>query len=102
MKTGIPMAVPWYPDESNYLAVLGMLPASERENPLAYDVFRSKLELLEKECQRGGSITRRVPIDAIALKAWCDANGHNVCRKTIGAFITFRMVSDIEQSTGKN
>ena len=47
MATGVPVAVPWYENESSYLAMRDMLPASERLDPFTFDVFMSRLKAME-------------------------------------------------------
>lgn len=78
-----PIAIPWYKCERDYLAVVAMLPASERQNPPAYDAFMAKIVKAEQEKQREGFVTVRVPIDAVTVKGWCDANNIGVCRNSL-------------------
>src|SRR5690348_1823218 len=83
---GTPVAIGWYETEDSYLAMLAMLPASERQNPFAYNVFRAQTIAGVEELKRRGLIPYRVPIDAAAVKAWCDANNKSVCRASLSTF----------------
>jgi hypothetical protein len=76
-----------YEDEKSYLAVRDMLPASERQDPFTYDVFTANVKSLEKESQRRGLITYRIPVNAATVKTWCEANNQPVCRQSVAAFI---------------
>jgi hypothetical protein len=101
MEKGSPAAIPWYEDEKSYIAVRDMLPASERQDPLAYDVFRAQLEAAEKATQRKGLITYRIPVDAATVKAWCKANNRPICRKSITIFISVVLEQRLRRS-GRN
>src|SRR5437870_5311754 len=85
---GTPAAIPWYETEESYTSVVAMLPASEAWEALSYDAFIEKVKGLEKQMKGQGLITYRVPIDGIAVKAWCETNNRPVCRETITAYIT--------------
>jgi hypothetical protein len=87
MSEMLPMAMPWYENESDFDAVCAMLPASERQDPIGYRAFRAKIEAYEKQFQRGGGLTSRIPVNAAAIKTWCEANDRQVCRESINLFI---------------
>jgi hypothetical protein len=80
------VALPWYESESDYLAVVAMLPADEGKDPITHAAFMAKIKAGEKNAQRAGIITVRVPINAITLKAWCDKNNLMVCRDAIAKY----------------
>jgi hypothetical protein len=86
-----PIALPWYESELDFNAVAAMLPASEREDAFSYHTFRANVERHEKELKGKGLIAHRVPIDAITLKGWCDANDLPVCRKSIAEYCTIAL-----------
>lgn len=87
IEKGAPFAVPWYENEQLYLTVRDMLPASERQDPFTYDRFISNIKDMEKNIQRQGGIPYRIPINAVTLKGWCDANNLQVCRKSITEYV---------------
>jgi hypothetical protein len=88
VKEVLTIAVPWYDDASEYADVVAMLPAAEGNDALSYYAFLAKIEGFEKQFQEKGLVTRRVPIQAVAVKAWCDARHKIVCRESINQFIT--------------
>lgn len=98
MEKGSPAAIPWYKDEKSYIAVRDMLPATERQDPLAYDVFTAQLEAAEKQMQRKGLITYRIPVDATAVKTWCKTNNRPICRESIAIFISVVLEQRLRQS----
>ena len=79
-------ALPWYKDEREYQAVQSMLPTGERDNAVTYDAFVIKIQAMENQQQRLGTITHRIPIQAVELKGWCDKNQLGVCRDSISKF----------------
>jgi hypothetical protein len=85
MEKGTPTGVPWY-SEAEFVALRAMLPASERKDPISYESFVSKIEQMEKAAQQRGCITRRIPIHAAAVKAWCDEKKLPVCRDSIAKY----------------
>ena len=85
-RKGNPIAVPWYETEESYLAVLSMLPAVERENATTYEAFIRQTKAIEDNIRRSGNIPYRIPVDATAIKAWCDANDSPMCGESIRAF----------------
>lgn len=87
METGASVAIPWYENEKSYAAVRDLHPAAERQNPISYDAFRAKMEHLEQKLKRDGTIPLRIPIEAIPLKRWCDANNLAICRKSVTTYI---------------
>lgn len=96
------MAVPWYENESDYLAVVAMLPASERQDPLTYRAFRAKIEAFEKDLQNKGMVTRRIPIKAVTVKTWCDAHNKQVCRQSLTDYITADLAFRLRDETRNN
>jgi hypothetical protein len=87
MNIGMPIGIPWYESEGDYLAVVAMLPAAEGQDPISYDAFRAKMVNAEQEKKREGFIPIRVPIDAVTLKGWVEANNLRVCRASIAEFV---------------
>ena len=87
MNAGTPFAIPWYESQADYLAIVAMLPATEGQDAISYDAFRANVERQEQEVKRRGLIPLRVPIDAVTLKGWVQANDLTVCRASIGEFI---------------
>lgn len=85
---GTPIAVPWY-DAESYAAIGAMLPASESNGSISFDAFLANTIRGEKQLKRDGFIPYRIPIDAAAVKAWCDANNKPVCRDSISAYAVF-------------
>jgi hypothetical protein len=88
--------------ESDFDAVVAMLPASERQDPISYHAFTAKIEAYEKQLQRDGAITARIPINTVAIKAWCDANNRKVCRESIGLFITAELAFRLRDGAKNN
>ena len=84
-QNGLTTSIPWY-DEENYFAVLSMLPESEREDAIPYPAFKATVEDSEKDLHRTGHVTHRVPIDAVALKHWCNKKGLQFTREAIGQY----------------
>jgi hypothetical protein len=101
MEKGSPIAIPWYENEESYLTVLSMLPASERQDPFAYDVFMAQTKASENRFKSNGFITYRVPIEAATVKAWCNSNNQPVCRKSIAEFIMAELAVRLRKS-GQN
>lgn len=83
----VPTAIPWYATEEDYLAVVSMLELPEDDTPFPYDVWVERLEAHEELVQSKGAITRRIPVDPVTLKAWCDTNNRRVSRPAITEFI---------------
>ena len=98
---GQPFALPWYENKASYDAVLAMLPAPERQDPFTYDIFMANIKNREKEIQRKGGVTSRIPIDAVTLKGWCDANNLAVCRKSVMEYISIALALRLKGS-GRN
>jgi hypothetical protein len=88
--------VPWCETEQDYLSVFAMLPASERQELISCDAFRAWIENQEKIFQDKGLITRRIPVSPAAIKAWCDANGYQVCRVSIIHFVAETLAASLE------
>ena len=78
-----------------------MLPAAEGQDPISYDAFRAKMEQQEQQLKRRGLIPIRVPIDAVTLKGWCDANNLAVCRKSVMEYISIALALRLKGS-GRN
>ena len=87
MNAGTHIGIPWYESERDYLAVVAMLPAAEGQDAISYDAFRTKMMNAEQEKKREGFVPVRVPIDAVTLKGWVEANNLRVCRASIGEFV---------------
>ena len=87
MSIHTPVALPWYNTEGDYLDVLNMLPAAERQDPFTYDVFMANIKTQHEAFKRRGLISICVPVDAAAVKRWCDDNNMPFCRQSITAFI---------------
>jgi len=102
LTLGDPVAVPWYSDKASYDAVFAMLPASETQDPFTYDVFIARIEKMEEQIERTGAATYRIPIKAVTLKGWCDANNLQVCRASIAEFITIALALKLKRGGPKN
>jgi len=86
----MPTAIPWYETEEDYLTVTGMLGLSEDDSLMSYRNWVAALERHEEELQSRGAITRRIPVDPITLKAWCNRNNLSVSRPAITEFIMLK------------
>lgn len=96
------MGLPWYESPEEYSQVVAMLPASEGQDPISYDAFRAKIEDHEKDFKSRKFITIRVPIDAVTLKGWCDANNLPVCRASIAEYVQIIAVLILNRRTRNN
>ncbi len=83
MEKGTSVALPWYETPESYQTVLAMLPDEEKEGPLSYEDFLSKIRGHELRLKNDGQIPCRIPIDPIGLKDFCDVNKLRVCRASI-------------------
>lgn len=79
-----------------------MLPAAERQDPVGYHAFQAKIEACEKQMQRDGAITARIPVKAVTIKAWCDANHRKVCRESIANFIVAELTIRLRDGPRNN
>ena len=98
---GTPTAIPDYSREE-FAEVLSMLPASERQDPLSYDAFTAQIEDREKKIKSLGGVAIRVPIQAAAVKTWCDRNSRTFCRESITAFAMFRAAEIFREKKTEN
>jgi hypothetical protein len=102
MNVDMPIVLPWYDSEADYAAVLAMLPASERQDPFTYDVFIGKMKRQHEAFKRQVLISICVPVKAVAVKAWCDANNRPFCRKSITEFISTIAATNIRDGLRDN
>jgi|ERR1035437_186006 hypothetical protein len=102
MSINTPVVLPWYESEAEYTAVLAMLPASERQDSFTYDVFIGKIKRQHEAFKRKGLISICVPINAVAVKAWCDANKRPICRESLSIFASAIAAENIRKGIREN
>jgi hypothetical protein len=96
-----PMAVPWYENKSDYDFIFSMLAAPGAEDTEGFEGYLASIEALEKKFQRRGLITRRVPIYAATIKAWCDRHKTSITREALNAFMLERLI-EIDRNNPSN
>ena len=77
------IVLPWYACEEDFLAVIRMLPAEERNGAVSYQEFSAWIDAEEDAFYQSGVSTWRVTVKASALKTWCNANHLPVCNSSI-------------------
>jgi hypothetical protein len=97
-----PICVPWYENKTSYEAVLRLVPTSENDGALSYDHWCAFIENKEKMFKRQGLIPYRIPVEAVALKEYCDANNKPVCGASIVEYATIILKLRLESQQRAN
>jgi hypothetical protein len=97
----MPVAVPWYESEEDFITILEMLPVNESGGAMSHAEFIASIKRHEAKLAQGGFLPRRVTIKPAAIKAWCQACGKSVQRSTLNEYAMLQLGSQVLDK-GKN
>lgn len=76
----------WYETESDFDAVMAMLPVEESQRTSSYAEFVIGLLKREKDLKKLGVTTHRIAIKPAAIKKWSETHQRTICHDSIASY----------------